>query len=245
MDNAIYATLTRQSGLMREMQVVANNVANASTTGFRREGVVFAEHMSEARGRSPTTGPWGDTLSMAIARGRIADLRQGALEATGGTLDLGIEGDGYFMIQTPDGPRLTRTGAFLTDDTGQLVTADGNPVLDDGQAPIMLPPGTVTVSVGSDGTLSADDEPMARIGIFSVTDPTSLQHRGGTSFEATEEPVFADTARVRQGFLEASNVDPVFEITRLIEVQRNYELGQSLLDREDERIRAAISALSR
>ena len=101
MENAIYATLTRQSGLMAEMRVVANNIANANTTGFRREGVIFAEHLS-ALDRN------GDTLSMANARGRLVDLDQGVLTQTGGNYDLVIEGDGFFLIETPDGNRLTR-----------------------------------------------------------------------------------------------------------------------------------------
>lgn len=240
MDNAIYATLSRQSGLLREMQVVANNVANADTTGFRREGVIFAEHMS-------ATGPGsrGDTLSMGHARGRLADLRQAALAQTGGTYDLGIEGEGFFMVATPDGNRLTRAGAFLTDAEGQVVNGDGDRLLDDGQAPITVPPGASSIAIGPDGTLSADGEPVARIGLFAVADPAALQHRGGTLFEATGEVTPSELGRMRQGFLESSNVDPVFEISRMVEVQRSYELGQSLLDREDQRIRAAITALTR
>lgn len=240
MDNAIYAALTRQTGLLREMQTVANNIANANTTGFRREGVVFAEHMSATGARG-----MAGTLSMGLARGRVTDLGQGALEATGGRFDLGIEGSGFFMVATPEGERLTRAGAFMPDAEGRLVTADGAPVLDDGGAPITLPAGAQAVNVGSDGTVSADGQPVARVGLFEVEDPASLQHRGGTLFEALEAPVPAEEARLRQGFLEASNVNPVFEVSRMIEVQRSYELGQTLLDREDERIRAAITAMTR
>lgn len=240
MDNAIYATLSRQAGLLREMRVVANNVANADTTGFRREGVIFAEHMS-ALG----PGPQGGTLSMGAARGRIADLRQAALAQTSGQYDLGLEGDGFFMLATPDGNRLTRAGAFQPNAEGQIVNGDGNRLLDDGQAPITIPQGALVVSIGPDGTVSADGEPVARVGVFAVDDPAALQHRGGTLFEATTPPTPAEGTRLRQGFLEGSNVDPVFEVSRMVEVQRNYELGQSLLDREDARIRAAISGLTR
>ena len=124
MDNAIYATLTRQSGLMAEMRVVANNIANANTTGFRREGVIFAEHLS-ALDRS------GDTLSMAHARGRTLDLDQGVLTQTNGSYDLAIEGEGFFLVETPDGNRLTRAGAFLPSAEGELMTAEGFRLLDD------------------------------------------------------------------------------------------------------------------
>ena len=238
MDNAIYASLSRQSGLMREMRLVANNIANADTTGFRREGVVFAEYLAPM-------GREDGTLSMGVARGRVVDLDQASLTMTGGTYDLAIEGPGFFMVQTPQGQRLTRAGAFLTDAEGRIVTPDGDAVLDDGQAPITVPPDAKSVSIGSDGTVSADAVPIGRVGVFDVADPAALQHRGGTLFEATTEPVPAEEARVRQGFLEASNVNPVTEIARMIEVQRAYELGQSFLQREDERIRAAITALTR
>lgn len=238
MDNAIYATLTRQSGLMNEMRVVANNIANANTTGFRREGVIFAEHLA-------ATGDRGGTLSMAHARGRLVDLEQGAMTQTNGNFDLAIEGDGYFLVETPDGNQLTRNGAFMPSPEGELMTADGHRLLDEGQAPIIIPAGASSVRIGQDGTLSANGLEFGRIGVFATPVDASITHRGGTTF-ASDKPVEPlEDPRVRQGFLEESNVDPVFEITRMIEVQRAYELGQSFLDREDQRIRNAISAMSR
>ncbi|MFC0341515.1 flagellar hook-basal body complex protein [Paracoccus niistensis] len=233
MDNAIYAALTRQAGLMREMRAVANNMANGSTTGFRREGVVFSEHMTALdRQRG--------TLSMANAQGREVDLTPGALSQTGGKLDLALERDGFFMVQTPQGNRLTRAGAFMMSPEGELVNSDGHRVLDEGQAPLALPPGARSIAVGADGTISADGQPVGRVGVFDQRDRALLRHEGGTLFSAEgAEP--APEAVVRQGFLEESNVNPVLEIARMIEVQRAYELGQSFLDGEDGRIRAVIS----
>lgn len=236
MDNAIYAALTRQAGLMREMRTVANNMANSTTTGFRREGVVFSEHRSALDGRG--------TLSMANAHGREIDLTPAPLTQTGGKLDLALEREGFFMVQTPQGNRLTRAGAFMTSAEGELVNGDGHRVLDDGQAPITLPPGTRDIGVGSDGTISADGQPLGRVGIFDQPDRGRLRHERGTLF-ATEGAEPAPDAVLRQGFLEESNVSPVLEIARMIEVQRAYELGQSLLDGEDQRIRAAIAATTR
>lgn len=237
MDNAIYAALTRQSGLMNEMRAVANNMANSATTGFRREGVVFSEHLT-------AIGPGRETLSMANARGREVDLTSASLSQTGGRFDLALEREGFFMVETPQGNRLTRAGAFMTSDEGELVNPDGHRVLDDGQAPIALPPGARSVGVGPDGTISADGLPIARIGVFDQSDRAGLRHQGGTLFAATApEPV--EEPLVRQGFLEESNVNPVLEIARMIEVQRAYELGQSFLDGEDQRIRSVISATTR
>lgn len=238
MDNAIYAALTRQSGLMNEMRVVANNIANANTTGFRREGVIFAEHLS-ALDRQ------GDTLSMAHARGRLVDLDQGVLTQTNGTFDLALEGEGFFMLETPEGPRLTRAGAFMPSPEGELMNADGHRLLDEGQAPIIIPAGASKVGIGADGTLSANGINFGRIGVFAPPEGAQITHDGGTGFAIDGDPEPVEDASIRQGFLEESNVDPVFEITRMIEVQRAYELGQSFLDREDQRIRNAITSMTR
>lgn len=237
MDNAIYAALTRQSGLMNEMRAVANNMANSATTGFRREGVVFSEHLT-------AIGPGRETLSMANARGRDVDLTPASLSQTGGRLGLALEREGFFMVETPQGNRLTRAGAFMTSAEGELVNPDGYRVLDDGQAPIALPPDARSVGVGPDGTISADGLPIARIGVFDQPDRAQLRHEGGTLFvPGNAEPV--EDPLVRQGFLEESNVNPVLELARMIEVQRAYELGQSFLEGEDQRIRSVISATTR
>ncbi|AUH65689.1 flagellar hook-basal body complex protein [Paracoccus zhejiangensis] len=237
MENGIYAALTRQSGLMREMRVVANNIANANTTGFRREGVIFAEHLTRLDRR-------GEGLSMADARGRLVDLRQSVLGQTNGAFDLGIEGEGFFMVSTPEGNRLTRAGAFMPSPEGELMNADGNRLLDEGEAPITIPPGAGQIDVGADGTISANGQPVGKVGLFNADD-TQLTHQGGTLFAYDGAVLPAEATGIRQGFLEESNVDPVFEISRMIEVQRAYELGQSFLDREDQRIRSTITALSR
>ncbi|MFH5772734.1 flagellar hook-basal body complex protein [Paracoccus sp. NGMCC 1.201697] len=238
MDNAVYASLTRQSGLMQEMRAIANNIANASTTGFRREGVVFSEYMVPL-------GNGGETLAMAHVRGRMVDLQPGGMTQTGGTYDLAIDGDGFFMVQTPQGNRLTRAGAFLSNAEGEIVNADGYPLLDDGQAPIAVPPGTRNLCIAPDGTVSADGQPVGRVGVFANPDPADLRHVAGTLFEAGANPEPVENPIVRQGFLEESNVEPVTEVARMIEVQRAYELGQSFLDQEDKRIRQAISSLTR
>lgn len=238
MDNAIYAALTRQSGLMKEMRVVANNIANANTTGYRREGVVFSEHMT-------ALDRHGDTLSMAHARGRLVDLKQGVLNQTNGTFDLAIEGEGFFMVETPEGNRLTRAGAFIPSAEGELMTADGNRLLDEGQAPVTVPAGASNIAVGADGTVSANGLPFAKVGLFAGPEHDDLRYQGGTLFQIDGDPEPANSARVRQGFLEESNVDSIAEISRMIEVQRAYELGQSFLDREDQRIRNVITSMNR
>jgi len=236
MDAAGYTTLTRQSGLMREMQMVAHNIANISTAGFRREGMVFSEHIARMA-EDPS-------LSMAYGNARHVDLTQGGLSNTGAPFDFAIQGEGFFLIETPEGERLTRSGSFSPSAEGELVTPDGLRLLDQGGAPVFVPPGSRVTNLGQDGTLSADGAPIAQIGLWRPVDPLTLQLQAGTLFSASEvEP--AATATLLQGFLEDSNVEPVSEIARMIEVQRAYEMGQKFLDAEDTRVRGVIQTLGR
>lgn len=236
MDNASYVALTRQSGLQNELQTLANNIANASTTGFRAEGVIFAEHVE-------ALGPDAPSLSMATADVRNTLSTPGALAQTGGTFDLAIEGNGFFLIDTPGGPRLTRAGAFGPNENGDLVTPDGYAVLDPGGAPVFVPQGLGAIGIGADGTISAAGQPIGQIGVVVPIDPNQMTREGGVMFEAQGGFEAAPDGRVLQGFLEGSNVNPILEIGRLIEVQRAYELGQSFLDKEDERIRNVIQSI--
>ena len=236
MDNTSYVALTRQSGLLNEMQSLANNIANASTTGFRAESVMFAEHIE-------ALGPEAPSLSMATANVRNTVTNPGAMAQTGGTFDLAIEGDGFFLIEAPGGPRLTRAGAFGPNENGDLVTPDGYAVLDPGGAPVFVPQGLGAVGIGADGTISAGGQLVGQIGLVVPIDPNQMVREGGVMFDAQAGYEAALDGRVLQGFLEGSNVNPILEIGRMIEVQRAYELGQSFLDKEDERIRNVIQAI--
>jgi flagellar basal-body rod protein FlgF len=235
MENAVYTTLTRQSGLNREMQIVANNIANAATTGFKQEGVIFSEYIRRTKG--------ADSISMASARVGETLLSQGELTKTGGAYDLAIEGDGFFMVQAPEGNRLTRAGMFTPDAQGNLVTADGFPVLDPGEAPIFVPSDDGPVNISPDGTISANGQPVGQIGLFVPTDQRGMIREGSVLFRADAGVEPAENSHVLQGFLEASNVDPISQLARMIEVQRAYEMGQSFMDSEDERIRTAMKTL--
>ncbi|PQO22863.1 flagellar basal-body rod protein FlgF [Rhodobacteraceae bacterium WD3A24] len=238
MQSSGYITLTRQAGLGREMDAVANNIANISTTGFRRESVIFSEYVA-------ALGPEASSVSMAAARGRQTHLMQGELTGTGGAFDFAIEGEGFFRIETPQGDRLTRAGSFSPNEAGELATTRGHRLLDIGGAPVFVPPQARDISLAPDGTLAADGQPIALLGLFEPADGAGMQREGGTMFRVDGDIVPVAEPTIKQGFLEGSNVDPVAEIARMIEVQRAYELGQSFLDREDERIRSAIDTLGR
>ncbi len=238
MDNAGYVTLTRMTGLRREMQVIANNIANASTAGFRREGVVFSEFVVGTERLEPS-------LSMALGNTRQTYQLQGAFTQTNGSFDMAIEGEGFFQLETPQGPRLTRAGVFTPNQASELVNMDGHRLLDQGGAPIFVPPDARSIGLARDGTLSADGEPFAQVGLVRPVDPVTVTREAGTLFvvDGAIEPV--EAPMILQGFVEESNVNPIIEMTRMIEVQRAYERGQKMLESEDERIKSVIQTLGR
>jgi flagellar basal-body rod protein FlgF len=238
MADGIYTTLTRQSGLMREMSMVANNVANASTTGYRAEGLIFSEYVKDL-------GEGHPSLSMATGNGHMTRTVQGALGQTNGTYDLAIEGDGFFQIEGPDGLQLTRAGAFMPNDAGDLVTPEGLRVLDAGGAPIFIPPDVANVHISADGTISADGRLLAQIGLVMPVDPNSLDRTNGVSFKTDGDLEPVEDGRILQGFLEGSNVDAVSEISRMIQVQHAYQMGQAFMEREDERMRSVTQLIGR
>ena len=232
MEASGYTTLNRQSGLLREMQTIANNIANTATTGFKQEGIIFSEYVVGT----------GDGASISMASGRIGNTSflQGPLTETGSSLDVAIEGDGFFLIETPFGERLTRSGNFSLSAEGDLVTNDGFPVLDAGGAPIFIPPGDGTLLISMDGTISRSGALLGQLGVFQATEPRQLVREGGVSFQSGSDIEPIDNPKMRQGFLESSNVDPILQMARMIEVQRAYEMGQSFLDAENQRARDAL-----
>ncbi len=234
MSQAVYAMLSRQQGLVHEMQSVANNIANASTSGYKSDRALFVEYLVG-------TGADNPSLSMGGLGAHTFDLSAGGLESTGGPLDLAVNGEGYFAVQSLEGQRLTRAGHFQLSSDGLLITADGLPVLSAGGGPIIFPPDAASISIGADGSISVDGEPLERIGVFRPAG--DLLKEAGTLFSAPGGYALAEEATLVQGALEQSNVVPVIEIARMIDVQRAYDAGQSLLEAEDGRVSQIINAL--
>lgn len=234
MSNAIYASLARQQGLMQELQVVANNLANSSTTGYKSDRAIFAEYLVG-------TGPGQDSLSMGSLAGHAFKFEQGDLRFTGSQFDLAVQGDGFFVVQTAQGPRLTRAGHFQLSPEGTLIDGMGNAVLGSGGNPITVPPDVTEVGIANDGSISANGLLIDRIGV--ARPQGELQRDSNTYFSAPEGYAQFEEATVVQGALEQSNVLPVLEVARMIEVQRAYEAGQAMLEREDDRINQLINAV--
>jgi flagellar basal-body rod protein FlgF len=235
MENASYTILTRHTGLMNEMNIIANNIANSNTTGFRQEGLIFSEFVRKIEG--------GPSLSMATGRTESTSFQAATLSQTEGPFDLAIEGDGFFLIGTPDGQRLTRAGHFMPNAQGDLVTPDGHTVLDAGGAALFVPPNAATVKIAADGTLSADGQILGQVGVVVPAEGAQMIREPGVMFRAEGGTEPALEASVLQGFLEGSNVNPLTQIARMIEVQRAYEMGQSFAETENTRMQSVLRTL--
>src|SRR5689334_18681599 len=178
MDNALFVGLSRQMILRREMEIIANNIANMDTTGFKMESMMQKTDPAE-----PAVTLGGPRPVKFVAPDGVArDFGQGALIKTGGELDMSIEGKGFFQVQTPQGPRFTRDGRFTTDPTGRLVTQAGNPVLDASGGEITIDMEKGQVAVGADGTLTQGIEQVGKVGMFAFTNPGALEKAGDNLF---------------------------------------------------------------
>lgn len=223
------------------MDVVANNIANMNTAGFKGERMMFVEHLVKSKGGEQTLG---DKLSYVRDIATMRDLSDGPLEQTGNSLDLAIAGDGYFTIQTDTGNRYTRNGRFQLDEGGQLVNQAGQPVLSDGGQPFFIAPGDGKISVGPDGTISTANGELGRVAVVTFENQHQLRPGAGGLFATEAEATPVEKPKVVQGMLEGSNIQPVVEMSRLIEVQRTYEGVRNFLEKEDERMRKMIKDLS-
>ncbi len=213
MSSGIYIATAGAVAQSNALDATANNIANASTAGFHGDRVTFREALTAARSV--------DSASVSSGTTRV-DSQEGALTQTENPLDLALDGDGYFGVQTPNGPRYTRAGNFQLDDQRRLVSADGFPVRDDAGQPITIPPTAQAIAVGTDGTISADGATLGKLELVRFT-PAQLKREGGSLFSATGAPIGGDPPKVRSGMLEASNVNVVRGVVDLVKVSRTYE----------------------
>mgnify|MGYP006270563421 FL=1 len=235
--------LARQQTLRRAMDVSANNIANASTTGFKAERMML-ETNTDHRARH-ADGPDRVAFVDDWAMGR--DFRQGALTPTNRPLDLALEGEGFFTLETGAGERFTRDGRFTLAEDGALSASDGARVLDEAGQPIFLDPAAGEITIASNGEVSQGGVPVARLGVVRFEQPGQLMKSGENRYEAPEdaERVFENLAQVRQGYSEASNVRPIAEITTMMEVSRTYASVTKMIKDTDELSRKAIDRLGR
>lgn len=242
METPTYIALSRQMVLRREMDVVANNLANASTPGFKAEMMLMAEVELPAE--------QGVELSYVQDFATARDFSPGSLRVTGNDLDLAIQGDGFFAVQTPEGVRYTRVGRFQLDANGTLVTTQGYPVLAGG-GPITIDPDDGPLNVAEDGSISTDRaiggqqlQAIGQLDLVDFADRSKLTPVQDNLFDPNGQQPVEATGKIAQRMLEDSNVRSIIEMTNLIDVTRSYQSMQRFLDSEHERQRRAINSIT-
>lgn len=251
MENALLVGLSRQVALARELDVVANNIANINTTGYKASGAVFEEYIG-AIARGDGQKPGSARVSFVQDRATWLDLSQGPVERTGNPLDITVDGNGFLAVQTPRGERYTRNGALQINSTGQLVTSEGDQVLGE-SGPITFQPNDTNISISQDGTISVREGKEARtesqrgkIKLVSFDQPGRLEKDGTSTFSAPaglNQQTDAKT-RIVQGAIEKSNVRGVIEMTRMIEITRTYTQVATILQQQGDLRQSSISKLA-
>jgi flagellar basal-body rod protein FlgF len=245
MDNTTYIALSRQMALQNQLDVVANNLANVNTTGFKGADSLFAQYVFKL---DQNERSFKDKVAFVHDFGLVRNLSQGVLNFTGNTFDVALQGDGYFAIQGRGGvENYTRAGVFNKSSEGFLVTMEGRLVLGTNGAPISIPNDAREVTIQGDGTIR---EPLGRVfgqlRVVRFENERNLKQVDGTAFRSDDEqPITVAQPKVAQGVLEASNVVPVTEITRLIALNRAYQDVARMVSQEDDRKKKAAEVYVR
>ena len=252
MENALLVGLSRQDVLRRELDIVANNIANMNTTGYKADGAVFAEYLiSNARGEQ--FAPPDRRVSFVHDRMTWHDMSPGGVQQTNNPLDIAIDGNAFLVVQTPRGERYTRNGALQINAAGELVTSAGDKVLGE-SGPIVLTATDRNIVINPDGTIRVQEGPRAttdtgrgKLRLVTFANPTQLRKDANSTFMAptgvTPQPA-STNVRLTQGALERSNVRPVVEMTRMIELTRAYSEIANILQQQSELRRGSIERLA-
>jgi flagellar basal-body rod protein FlgF/flagellar basal-body rod protein FlgG len=244
MENSLLIGLSRQVALQRELEVVANNVANINTTGYKNDSTVFEEFLMPVASAN-NFAPADARLSFVQDRSTWHDLGQGPIQNTGNPLDVAIDGDSFLVVQTPRGERYTRNGALQVNAAGQLVTSEGHQVLGDA-GPIVFQQGDTEITIGREGSIAAAGGARGKLRLVTFAQPQALQKDGASTFAAPQgvQAQPAETPHVIQGAIEKSNVKAVFEMSRMIEITRAYTQIAAMLQQQNELQRSAINQLA-
>jgi len=250
MENGPLVGLSRQIALQRELDVVANNIANLNTTGFKADNVVFQEFLMPGAQANQFAGN-DRRVSFVQDRATWLDLSQGPVQQTGNPLDVAISGNAFLTIQTPRGERYTRNGALQLNNAGEIVTSEGHKVIGE-NGPIVLQANDRDISISTDGTISVRegrntiDSLRGKLKLVDFAQPQRLQKDGTSAYAAPNgvQARPATQARVVQGNIEKSNVRSVVEMTRMVEVTRTYAQIASMLQQQGDMRRTAIEKLA-
>ena len=242
MEMSTYVALSRMDAQSRALDVVADDIANANTPGFKASHALFSDWLDvQRRTASP---PGGRVVAFAQDRATYRDQQPGPITHTSNPFDLAISnGSGFFTVSTPRGPRLTRAGRFGPAADGTLSDLEGNAVLDTTGAPIKIPANSAHVSVTADGTVSTENGPVGKIGIVQPADLNRMQAEGGRLLRADTPTQPVTAPAIVQGAVEDSNVQPIVEITRMMTLLREFQFTSQLVQGESDRQQKAVDTL--
>ncbi len=248
MINTKYVALSRQMALWNQMDVVSNNMANVNTTGYKAEDTIFSTYLAQT---PKAEGMASVPVAFTEDFGNYKNFNAGAIIETGNALDMAINGDGFFAVETQDGEKYTRKGSFAINHEGALVTNEGNYVLSDAGQPIIFAPDQRDISISAAGEIfsTVTEAGVARNNIVGNLKLVDFENKqlltkvGNSLFDNSDaNNIIESTAQVKQGALEKSNVESVSEMTKLVKLQRSYEYVQQMIDAEHNRLSNTISA---
>ena len=247
MQNTLYVSLSRQIALRQEMAVIANNMANMTTTGFKGSRPMFEEYLLGKGGPASIDPASRGKVAFVDVKATLRDTSQGAMETTGNPTDLALQGEGFFVVETANGPRYTRNGHFSIDPQGNLTTLDGLRILGEGDRPINLPRTGGIMTVSAEGGISVNGTQAGRLQLVEFDNRQVLQAEGNSLFSTPSgnAPTPATATKAIQGMLETSNVQSISEMTRMIEVSRSYQSIQSIITAQNDLERSAIQTLGK
>ncbi len=237
MENSIYLGLSRQMTLMTNMDIVSNNIANMNTTGFRAQNPVFEEYLSDPR--------YGDDpLSFVTDYGQYDNTAPGTMSQTNNPLNVALNGPGFLGVQMPSGETgYTRDGSFMRRADGMLVSSSGYPIMGQG-GPITLPADATEVTIDKRGMVSDQNGQIGQLMVVEFDNVQDLKPNGNNTYTTDSATQIPEDTTVEQGFLEGSNVNPIVEMTRMVEILRGFQNTQKLLETEHDRMRTAIQKLT-
>lgn len=238
MENSVYVGLSKQVVLQSNMNIIAQNIANINTPGFRGQNMVFTEYVEDPRYMK-------EDVSMVLDFGQYQITDPGPIKSTGNPLDIALVGNGFLGIETNQGVQYTRAGNLSMTADGTIVNALGMTVANENGGPITIPPGSKEINIDRTGVISTEQGVVGKFMIKEFTNEQRLDPAGNGLYKTDAVPLDPEKTSVVQGKLEGSNVQAVVEMTRMIDVSREYQAVQNLMNSENERLRSAISKLSK
>ena len=237
MENSVYIGLSKQVALHEKMSIIAQNVANVNTPGFRAQNMVFSEYIKDPRHMK-------EDIAMVLDYGQYQMTDPGSIKETGNPFDVALVGNGFLGIETPEGVRYTRAGNLIVDDEGILRNQRGLAVASEGGGEIKIPEESTEVRIDKKGIISTENGEIDQLMIVEFQNYQNINPEGNGLYKAEEAPIPADNTVVLQGRIEGSNVQAVVEMTRMIDVLREYQAVQNMMQSEHERLRSSAQRLA-